>query len=207
VAEQYVRVKVPTTIVSVIRAWRHDRRVVFGGAVLAAVVLVGAWELSRELSRLGGTGGRNNTVHIVGNTDGAAQSPFDYLAPAAEDDWKYDSSATVFDASKGVVNYKVQLTDGGGVIMSQQQMPAELKPQTSAKFTQFILANNVAQSRSSGKGTVYFQPALTNGSPANGATTVIYATDDILMFGRATAVLPYDKWVKLLGGMAKVPRK
>jgi len=132
----------------------------------------------------------------------ASKAGFDFLVPTASNDWQFDVKSPVFDASKGVVNYKVKLADGSNVTISQQPMPDELKPwDSSAKFNQFINVSNVTMSEPVGNGKVYFRAALTNGAPANGATSVIYATDDILMFGQAGEVLGYDKWAKLLEAM------
>jgi hypothetical protein len=43
--------------------------------------------------------------------------------------------------------------------------------------------------------------ALQNGSPAKGADTIIYATDNVLLFGRSSAILGYDAWAKLLASL------
>jgi hypothetical protein len=52
-----------------------------------------------------------------------------------------------------------------------------------------------------GRGTLYYLPALSNGAPAAGADTVIYATNEVLLFGRAERVVGYDGWSKLMGAM------
>ena len=132
----------------------------------------------------------------------ASKAGFDFLEPVAGSDWQFDAKKVVFDSSKGVVDYPVQLADGTTVTISQQPMPDDLKPyDKSAKFNQFISSSNVSLSEPVGQGKAYFVTALSNGAPANGATTAIYATDKILMFGQAREVLPLDKWAKLFAAM------
>jgi len=132
----------------------------------------------------------------------ASKAGFDFLVPAPSTDWTFDPKSPVFDASKGVVDYQLKLASGTDVTISQQVTPDELKPvDTSTKFNQFIMNSNVSLSQPVGKGKAYFRAAMSNGAPANGADTVIYATDNILMFGQAGEILPYDKWTKLLAAM------
>lgn len=132
---------------------------------------------------------------------------FPYLVPKHKD-WDFKSDSVVFDQGKGVVKYQVVLKDPSlPVVISQQVMPSELKPQTSAKFNQLVLSSNVVRSQEAGKGKVYFQAALTNGAQANGATNVMYATDDILLFGHAPMVMGYDKWAELLSSMELTGKK
>jgi hypothetical protein len=149
--------------------------------------------------------GRDSSAQGAATTIGHAK--FAYLIPKNRD-WELQSNSVVYDEGKGVVRYQLMLKDADlPLVMSQQVMPDELKPQTGAKFDQLVLASNVVRSQAAGKGKVYFEAALTNGVQANGATNVIYATDDILMFGHAPTVLAYDKWVALMASMEKTAAK
>ena len=135
----------------------------------------------------------------------ASRSGFDFWVPLPNSDWTFDAKSPVFDSSKGVVDYQVKLASGVGVTVSQQVMPEELKPRdVSPKFNQFILNSNVTLSEPAGKGKAYFRAAESNGAQANGADSVIYATDNILMFGQSSEIIPYDKWAKLLAAMVPV---
>jgi hypothetical protein len=86
-------------------------------------------------------------------------------------------------------------------------MPDELKGQKSPKFMEFIQSSNVVRSQQAGDGTVYYVAALQNGAQANGATSVIYVTDKILMFGRAGGLVGYDAWASMLSQMREQAAK
>jgi hypothetical protein len=187
------------------KKWR-----VIGVVVAVVLAVVGLVEGAREPASLfhGGHPSKQQHAQAGGQltvVKDASKAGFEFMAPMASNDWKFDAQSPVFDSAKGVVNYQVKLANGTNVTISQQQMPAELTPwQSSAKFNQFILNSNVAFSQAVGEGKAYFRAAMTNGHPANGATVVIFATDGVLMFGQAGDVLPYDKWTKLLAAMKPV---
>lgn len=179
------------------------------GAVLVVVLAVGFVNLVGEVLSLlhvhlpsisvNGQKVNKGTLTVVKD---ASKASFDFWVPASSPDWTFDPKSPVFDATKGVVDYQMKLASGSNVTISQQVMPAELMPyDTSAKFNQFIMSSNVALSEPVGKGKAYFRAAVSNGAPANGADTVIYATDQILMFGQAGEIMPFDKWAKLLAAM------
>jgi hypothetical protein len=130
---------------------------------------------------------------------------FNYLVPAKDAAWKFDATSTAFDPQKGIVKYLVTLTQGGvGVTLSQQVMPSELKPRGSSKFMAFINSVKATRSQDIPGGTMYSLPALSNGAPTtNSADTVVYATNDILMFGRSDYVVDDSVWAKLLGSLQK----
>ncbi|HEY2003905.1 MAG TPA: hypothetical protein VGH44_02210 [Candidatus Saccharimonadia bacterium] len=184
------------------------------GAVLALLLVVGFVNLVGEVASLlhihlpsislNNQKVQQGTLTVVKD---ASKASFTFWVPAASPDWTFDPKSPVFDASRGVVDYQMKLTGGTIVTISQQVMPDELKPwDTSAKFNQFISQSNVTMSEPAGKGKAYFRTTLTNGVPANGADTVIYANDDILMFGQAGEILSYDKWAKLLAAMMPVSK-
>lgn len=130
------------------------------------------------------------------------RADFDYFVPASSDAWKFDAKTAVFDKTSGVVKYGVQLTYAGiTVTISQQKFPDALKPRSSSKFSNFVDSFNPSRTQDSGRGTVYFKATLQNGAAANGSDTVMYATDDVLMFAQAGSVLGYDAWSKLLTAM------
>jgi hypothetical protein len=169
-----------------------------GGTLVAVVFAMGVMSLFEKAS---------STVHQSKGkltvVKEASQASFDYLVPGTDQAWKFDPNSPVFDQTKGVVNFKVILKDNNvSVTISQQKTPVVLKPvASSAKFNQFILASNVTSSEQVGSGKAYFRAALQNGAPASGATTVIYATDNVLIFGQAGSILSYDKWANLLASM------
>jgi hypothetical protein len=189
----------------------NNKWLVLGIGVAAVVFVVGLVTILRGVG-LAVTptltqvrGGERSEAGVAASV---SKAKFSYLAPDNDKAWKLDDKSLVYDESKGVVKYQIAQKDGGAtIVISQQKLPDDLKPQTSAKFTQFILASGVARSQEVGLGKVYFQQALLNGAPANGATTVIYATDDILLFGHAGMVLDYAKWSKLLGDLRMVSPK
>jgi hypothetical protein len=164
------------------------------------VLGLGSWAL---VGRWPSGSNRQPSLKIIKE---ASQSGFDYLVPGSNPAWQFDPKSPVFDATKGVVNYPVVLRDGNvKITISQQKMPEELKPyDQSPKFNQFIISSNVTFSEPVGKGKAYFRTALQNGAPAGGATTVIYATTDVLVFGQAGAILDYATWAKLLESLHKL---
>ncbi|GEM_PF-2849394 len=177
-------------------------------ALVLVVFAVGAATLVQRALSIVTPGGAKNT-HKLTVVKEASQAGFIYLVPKSDPAWEFDASSPVFDQTKGVVNYKVKLKDGNtNITISQQKTPEELKPvPSSAKFNQFIVASNVTFSEPVGEGKAFFRAALQNGAPAHGSTSVIYASGDILLFGQAGAILPYDKWAKLLSSMEQVAAK
>jgi hypothetical protein len=149
---------------------------------------------------------KGQDAKVKGLAVGAGSAKFTILTPTHAD-WDFDDKSLIYDEIKEVVKYQLTLRDADmKVVISQQKMPEELKPTTGAKFNQFILSSNVVRSEPVREGKVYYQAALTNGAQANGTTTVIYATDDVLMFGNAPAVMAYDKWAVLMSSMSKTSK-
>lgn len=128
---------------------------------------------------------------------------FTYLVPRKSESWEFDESTAAYDKQKDVVKYGVTLNNAQvNVVFSQQKFPEDLKPRKSNKFMAFINDSNPTRSQDAGEGTVYFLSSLENGVPTtDGTNTIIYATDDILMFGKAGKLVGYDGWVELLTAM------
>ncbi len=180
----------------------RNKWVIFGVVLGAILLIVIALRLSQKtLPKLvSGPAKTSDNLTIVKENSKAV---FPYLVPKADSAWQFDASSTLFDQTKGVVKYNLILKQGNSkVTISQQKLPDELKPvPNSAKFNQFIIASNVNYSVSIGAGKAYFRVAQQNGAPASGATTVIFATNDVLLFGQSGTILSYDEWSKILGGM------
>lgn len=185
------------------------RNFVIIGAVLAALILVmGALILfPKSLTKV--VNGSPQNSHKLTIVKESSQQIFPYLVPKADPAWQFDAKSPVFDQTKGIVKYNVILVNSNSTVtISQQKMPQELKPvPSSAKFNKFIIDSNVTFSKPVGPGTAYFREALKNGVSANGATTVIYAANDSLLFGQSGTILDYDIWAKLLGSMQLVSSK
>ncbi len=189
-----------------------SRGQVIGLALAALVFAVGLAEVVREVRTF--TSHLAKTVsHIQASKSGTVitinNANFDYITLGRDDAWTFDDKLTAFDQSRGVVKCVVTLKQGNvTVTISQQKMPDQLKPRGSDKYNSFVDAQKPMSSQDVGLGKVYYLPALVNGSPAaDGSDTIIYATDDILMFGRAGAVLKSDTWMKLLTSMQKTAPK
>jgi hypothetical protein len=136
------------------------------------------------------------------------KAPFNFLVPGTSDAWSYDGKSLTFDPERGVTKYNVKLKYANAdVAISQQVMPDQLKPQKSPKFMEFIQTSNVVRSQQAGAGTIYYVAFVQNGAQANGADAVIYATNDILMFGRTGSALGYDAWANLMTSMIKQDSK
>jgi hypothetical protein len=187
-----------------------SRGQLIGMAVAAVVLALGLSEAAREVGlvfpkRVHTQPAANKTGQVtsIDNAD------FAYLAPKTDPDWTFDAKQTAFDQTKGVVQYKVTFNnDGVSVTISQQVMPEQLKPRGSEKFIGFVRDQKPMRSQEVGEGTVYYLPALQNGAPApDGSDTIMFATDDILLFGRASVVVKSAEWTKLLGSLkAKSPK-
>lgn len=172
--------------------------VVFVVGLFTVVQKVASWlpSLAKPHKTATGNVKVNNSLEIK-------KADFNYLVPGTDDAWTFDEGSVAFDSSTGVVKYAVKMKySGATVTFSQQTMPGEFKPrQTNNKFMAFINSANPTRSQDAGEGTVYFLAAMQNGAAANGADTVIYATDDILMFGKTGQIVGYDGWAKLVGSM------
>lgn len=183
---------------------RFDRRrkLMLAGGLLVMLVILGVGINTIVAGFMGAhpkTGGQ--TKKATPKPAGAAlgnihEAQFAYLAPDPSEDWTLDESNMAYDTTRGVVKYPVKLNSGGTITVSQQAMPTQLLPRTGDAFNKFINDAKVTRSQDINQGTLYYLPALQNGAPANGADTVIYATDNVLLFGKANTVLGYDKWVK-----------
>jgi hypothetical protein len=144
-------------------------------------------------------------ISVVQNVKNA---PFNFLAPGDDDAWTFNEKSMTFDPERGVLKYGMRLKYADqDLTVSQQVMPDELKGQKSPKFMEFIQSSNVVRSQQAGDGTVYYVAALQNGAQANGATSVIYVTDKILMFGRAGGLVGYDAWASMLSQMREQAAK
>ena len=139
---------------------------------------------------------------VVASTTSIEAANFNYLSPSTSPDWSVLAGSQAFDKAKNLVKYTVVLNNNNvHVTVSQQVMPTALKPRSSKAFADFIAGSKVSRSQDAGAGTLYFLPALVNGAVANGSDTVIYATDDVLLFGRSEAVIGYEAWAKLISAM------
>lgn len=133
---------------------------------------------------------------------GIDKANFNYLIPGKSDAWSYDETSPAFDSTTGVVKYAMKMKFSQvNVTISQQKFPEKLESRKSDKFMSFVTSSNPSRSQDVGRGTVFFMAALENGAPANGADTIIFATDDVLMFGRAGRVIGYDAWANMLATM------
>jgi hypothetical protein len=177
-------------------------------AVAAVVLVVFAVGLVTIIKGMGSAAApaikvvKGKDAKVQGMAVGAGNAKFTYLTPSHAD-WDFDVNSVVYDEIKEVVKYQLMLRGADlPVVISQQKMPEDLKPITGAKFNQFILSSNVVRSETVVGGKIHYQAALVNGAQTNGATTVIYATDEVLLFAHAPAVMAYEKWALLLGSMS-----
>ena len=190
--------------------WAEHKKLVIGGAVVGLLMLVGLVNLVQETVELvthGKKPGQQPAKLTVVND--AKKSSFDFLVPGEGKDWEFDPKSPVFDASKGVVNYKLSIHDGISKLnatVSQQEMPEELKSENSPALNRLLSQSNVVVSVPVGDGKLYFEKAIVQGGSSSGvANTVIYASKDILMFGQAGGLVSYATWQELMGSMKKQP--
>lgn len=142
---------------------------------------------------------------LAPTSSSTSRAPFRYLAPKTDAAWNAALDAKYYDGATGALKYVVTLKQGNVLVaISQQNMPEKLKPRGSANFMAMINDAKITNSRDIGQDTLYFIPALMNGVPANGATTVIYATDSILLFGKSDSVVSFDNWEKLIKSLSTV---
>lgn len=196
--------RLPQFLLQVVRRKWRPRELV-GVGLVGGIFLIGAltvWQrVSHQVQGLVDSGKTSGNVQTVNVLD-VDRANFGYYIPGTSDAWKFDKSKAVFDKTSGIVKYPVTLTYASTTVnITQQKFPDNLKPRDSGKFQNFIDSANPVRSQDAGKGRLYFMAALQNGAPANGSDTIIYATDDVLMFGRASTVLGYDAWAKLIASM------
>jgi hypothetical protein len=138
----------------------------------------------------------------VGQVTSVTNAKFNYLIPGNDATWTFDSRSPVYDQTTAVVKYAVPLKfSGNTVTVSQQKLPPDFKDRSGAKFKAFMDGMHPVRVVDAGRGSVYFLPALQNGAPANGADTVIFVTDDVLLFGKTGSVIGFDGWTKLMATM------
>jgi hypothetical protein len=174
--------------------------------VVVGIFLIGALTLWQRVSNqvqglvdASGSTARNVKTVDVLNVN---RADFDYYVPGSSDAWKFDQKSAAYDQVSKIVKYNVHLNySGASIAVTQQRLPDQLKPRGSDKFINFIDSANPSRSQGTGKGTLYFMATLQNGAPASGSDTVIFATDDVLMFARAGTVVGYDTWSKLIATM------
>lgn len=177
--------------------------IVFVVGAITVVQQVGKFTTRAAKTVLTATSSNSNPSST---STGASGVNFAYLVPSQSADWTFDSTQIVFESDKGLVKYSVGLTNAKvSVTITQQSLPSKLRPKGSSEFEAFIAGAKPTRSTVAGLGTVYYLPALKNGSTANGSDTIVFATNDILMFGRSDSVLGYDAWAKLLAAMAPAP--
>jgi hypothetical protein len=128
---------------------------------------------------------------------------FPYLVPGKNAAWEYDEKTIAYDKAKDVVKYGVRLNNSqANVTFSQQKFPKDLESPKSPKFMAFVNDSNPTRSQDTGRGTVYFLSSLENGvETTKGADTIIFVTDDVLMFAKAGRIVGYDGWSQLLATM------
>ncbi len=181
---------------------RSSKPLVIGVAIIIAVLAVGAGMVllrqhkTASVVPAGAKPGQDTAV--------SQQPPFTYLSPKSDPAWGYHPDTIVYDAKAGVAKYLLAFKDNGGfnVTLSQQQMPATLKPRTSANFKQLITDAKASKSFDVGLGTVYLVPAFSGPGSVVGSATAIFATDDILMFGRTDQVTSDANWTKIFQAMS-----
>jgi hypothetical protein len=170
-------------------------------AVSGLALVVGVGLVVQETAKLVST-----TVKVDTHTSQAQvvhNANFNYLVPGPDADWSFDQKTVAQDQTKGLVEYKVQWVNlATTVTVSQQQLPAQLKPRDGNKFAGFIGDQKPAKSEDVGLGKAYYLPFMVNDELSDTSTNrVIYATDDILMFGQSNRQLSYDLWSRLLLSM------
>jgi hypothetical protein len=145
-----------------------------------------------------GAGGPDQPASISG-------ANFDYLIPGKSANWTMSSDQTAYDPAKGIVKYEVTFNNAKvNAAISQQVFPDQLKPRDGDKFSKFIENSKPSRSADVNSGTLYFLPYLKNGSPAqDGTDTVIFARDDVLMFGQSQGMLGWDAWTQMMASMKK----
>ena len=177
-------------------------------AVMALVFVVGAITVVRGIGAVTGhlakvvTGGSTlaGKVSIVQNAN------FAYWVPGSDPGWTYDPKSKAVDPAHGVITFAVNFTGSPQikVKISQQQMPDTLKPVGGGSWKHFIDQEKPVTDQPVGDGTIYYLPSLVNGVQASdGSDTIIFASDDILMFGRASEVTKSAQWSKLIDSMTK----
>ncbi len=178
--------------------------VVAGVFVVGLVVIVrGLWTAVPEVVKTATSKPSPTAANKLGEVTTINNASFGYLIPGKDASWLFDDKSTAYDDAHGVVKYLVKLTYAQvEVTISQQAMPGELAPRGSDKFNAFINDSKAVRSQDAGPGKIYFLPTLENGAPSStSADTVIYATDNILMFGRANRAVRYGVWAQLLASM------
>lgn len=182
-------------------------------ALFALVFVVGAFTVVQQL---GGIVGHFAQARVTNTktyaptgpdrpTDVTA-APFDYLVPGQSNAWKMVDGLTAYDPAHGIVKYNVTFVNAKvNATLTQQVFPDQLKPRGGDKFTAFINNSKPVRSTDVNGGTLYFLLALQNGAPANGTDTVIFARDDVLMFGQSQGILGWDAWTQMIGSLKKHP--
>ncbi len=137
-----------------------------------------------------------------------SNAKFDYLVPGKSDAWKMNDGQTAYDPDKGIVKYEVTFTNAKvAATVTQQVFPDQLKPRGGDAFRAFVAKSNPSRSADVNGGTVYFLQFLQNGAPSSdGTNTVIFARDDVLMFGQARGMLGYDAWTKMMASLQKAAK-
>jgi hypothetical protein len=197
----------------VVKLSEISRGKVIGLAAAGVIFAVGAWTVLQQLGTVTTSVAKNVISQAKPSPAPDSQATtidnanFKYLVPGTDPAWTFDDKQTAFDQGKGLVKYAVKLNNANlEATITQQEMPLKLKPRGSKDFLAFIDGLKPTRSTDAGKGKLYYLPALKNGAPANGSDTVVYATDDILMFGRSDGVLGYDAWAKLMETMQPVSK-
>jgi hypothetical protein len=179
----------------------------FVGLIAAAgVFVVGAVTVVHTLGAVTGKLAKEVTSKPVGQVASVQNANFSYWVPGSDTDWTYDPKSIAVDSQHGVITYAVKFA-GGDVTqakISQQRMPDPLKPVGGVSWKHFIQQEKPVTNQSAGDGTIYYLPALANGTQvSDGSDTIIFASDDILLFGQSTGVLKAAQWSKLIGSMTK----
>jgi hypothetical protein len=145
-----------------------------------------------------GAGGDDQPIAI-------SAAKFNYLIPGKSAAWKMEDSQTAYDPAHAIVKYQVTFINAKlDAVITQQVFPDQLKPRRGDKFTAFINSSKPTRSADVNSGTVYFLPALQNGQlSASGTDTVIFARNDVLIFGQAHGILGWDAWTQMMASMQK----
>jgi hypothetical protein len=204
-------------IIEQVSAIPRRRKMVLAGGLIAILVILGIGLNTIFAQVLGGHSAakkgapkdkpvQQGSAVATGNdsdpTEPIQKATFEYLLPGYSSGWKMDDDSKAYVPSKSIVKFNL-LLGATATTITEQMLPPALAPRQSAAFQSFVMGSKVSRSQDVGSGTLYFLPALQNGAPANGADTIIYATDEVLMFGRSGSVVGYDKWVKLFESMKK----
>ena len=172
----------------------------FAVILASAVFCVGAVTLLKIVSSVTGKLAKDVTGGTTaGKLSVVKNAAFAYWVPGSDPAWTFDPRSKVVDQAHGVITYAITFASGSvPVKVSQQQMPEALKPVGGSAWKRFIDQEKPITDQPVGDGTIYYLPALANGTQvSDGSDTIIFSSDNILMFGQAGSILKSAQWSSL----------